>query len=62
MQKLLDMQSRQFEQFRVENETKNRNLIKRLKNEIKTDDAYSRPIPINGLRLLAESVENANAS
>jgi type II secretory pathway pseudopilin PulG len=61
-EKLLHEQSRQFEQFRVENETKNRNLIKRLENEIKTDDSYKRAIPSGGLRLLSEAVASANAS
>ena len=57
---LLQMQSKGFEDFKQNNEIQQRDLQKRLKNAIKTDDAYSRDIPIGGLQLLAEAVAAVN--
>ena len=49
------------EEWRMQIQQKNDDLQRRLRNEIKTDDAYKRAIPVNGLQLLSEAIDNANA-
>jgi len=60
-ERLLQEQSKKFEELRSKGQSKQLELQKGLQNEIKSNDAYKCVIPDNGLRILSQAIENANA-
>ena len=61
-ERLLQEQAKKFEELRSKSQSKQLDLQKGLQNEIKKDNSYQYIVPSNGLRVLSQAIENANAS